>query len=237
MSSADNFQEHYSDLKNWDINSFGELKSSTKRYFFKLLKKTKKELPPNSNVLEIGFGNGSFLEYSKQRSWNINGTEVNLGLVEIAAKKGFLTSQTSNLNLFQDNSFDLVVALDVLEHIEQEQILHFLMEVKRVLKTDGVFLARFPSGDSPFGLATQNGDITHIMTIGTGKIKHFVNYLNVKLVYAGADVELIFRSNPFSTVRNIFGFFAKMLINFFIYLIFHRKNFCSTNLVMIFKKE
>lgn len=33
-----------------------------------------------------------------------------------------------------------------------------------------VFLARFPNGDSTIGMRNQNGDITHVNAISTGKI-------------------------------------------------------------------
>jgi len=45
----------------------------------------------------------------------------------------------------EDNSFDCVVAVEVLEHVEED--LNFITEVRRVLKPNGVFLMTTPNGD------------------------------------------------------------------------------------------
>lgn len=44
-----------------------------------------------------------------------------------------------------DNSFDCVVAVEVLEHVEQDDL--FVKEVNRVLKPGGLFLMTTPNGD------------------------------------------------------------------------------------------
>lgn len=44
-----------------------------------------------------------------------------------------------------DSSFDCVVAVEVLEHVEQDA--DFVSEVRRVLKPEGVFLMTTPNGD------------------------------------------------------------------------------------------
>jgi cyclopropane fatty-acyl-phospholipid synthase-like methyltransferase len=67
-------------------------------------------------------------------------------LVEIAKQNGFNVLQTYNLECFAENMFDLVAAFDVLEHIPQDKLLDFLTQIKRILKNDGVFIARFPNG-------------------------------------------------------------------------------------------
>ncbi len=46
---------------------------------------------------------------------------------------------------FEDNTFQCVVAVEVLEHVEEDEM--FLSEVYRVLKPGGVFLMTTPNGD------------------------------------------------------------------------------------------
>jgi SAM-dependent methyltransferase len=47
---------------------------------------------------------------------------------------------------FADNSFDMISALAVLEHIEPEALISLFSEIKRVLKPGGLFVATMPSG-------------------------------------------------------------------------------------------
>ena len=53
------------------------------------------------------------------------------------------------LKIIGDGSLHIVVAFDVLEHIPQEKLLHFLCEVNRVLRVGGFFIARFPQMEIP----------------------------------------------------------------------------------------
>lgn len=46
---------------------------------------------------------------------------------------------------FETGQFDRIVAIDVLEHLENDQ--PFLCELKRVLKTDGLAIVTVPNGD------------------------------------------------------------------------------------------
>jgi len=58
--------------------------------------------------------------------------------------------------------FDVIVVFDVLEHLTLEEILIFLDRAKQLLVTGGVIIARVPNCASPYGLAYQNGDFTHL---------------------------------------------------------------------------
>jgi 2-polyprenyl-3-methyl-5-hydroxy-6-metoxy-1,4-benzoquinol methylase len=231
------YNEDYLNWKGWNNKSFATLRKSRYRYFAKELTRTKTNFSKGSKVLEIGFGNGKFLQYAKLNGWDIYGTEANVDLVNLAKDRGFNAFCVDNLNQFDSDFFDLVVAFDVLEHIPQDQILYFLNDVKRVIKSGGVFIARFPNGDSPFGLSSQHGDITHVTTIGSNKIKYFCKKIGVELVYSGGEAEVIIGRNPISVIRRFIGFYLKMIINFSYYIFyFQRISFCSRNLVMIFRK-
>jgi len=75
-----NYGKNYDEWKGWDKTEFGELTKNESRQFDKILNKS--TLYPfkntNLNALEIGFGNGSFLQYARLNKWNIVGTEVGI---------------------------------------------------------------------------------------------------------------------------------------------------------------
>jgi len=233
------YGQSYLTWKMWG-SEFGKLSKFEAHYFSKEISRANRAFPKNAKVLEIGFGNGSFLRYAAERNWDVSGTELNNDLVQIANQKGFNTFNTSDLTMFKNDAFDLVIAFDVLEHISQEHLLSFILEIKRVLKNDGVLIARFPNGDSPFGLSNQNGDVTHVTAIGSGKINYFATTSNMELIFSGGETEPILGGSTLYFIRQMIVWPIKKAMNLFVNLAFFpRKNiaFFSINLIMILKAK
>ncbi|WP_291850188.1 class I SAM-dependent methyltransferase [Bradyrhizobium sp.] len=233
------YGDAYRAWKSWDDDEFGKLTKTDSAYFTAEIRRTNCKFPQNSKVLEIGFGNGAFLKYANERKWDVLGTEINEALVKTAQACGFSAVYTDNLSAFKDDSFDLVVAFDVLEHIPQAELPDMILEIKRILKSDRFFIARFPNGDSPFGLVYQNGDVTHVTTIGSGKLRYFAARTNMKVVFAGGAAEPILGSNFHHFLHRMVALPIKKTINLFSNLVFFpgaNVAFCSSNLTMICQK-
>ena len=102
------------------------------------------------------------MAYARSQQWQVTGTELNPHLALRGKAMGLDVHQMQDLTQWADGSFDLVVAFDVLEHVPPAEALAFLRALLRVLKPGGCVLLRFPNADSPFGLAHQNADVTHL---------------------------------------------------------------------------
>jgi len=119
----------------------------------------KKFLKDNKNqILEIGCGTGGNLPILK--NW---GRVVGLDCSELALKfcreRGFndlVLGKAENTD-FPDKFFDLVVALDVLEHIKDDE--QALRESNRVLKEGGYLLATVPA--YPFLWSEHDEALSH----------------------------------------------------------------------------
>jgi SAM-dependent methyltransferase len=235
---GERYGEDYLSWKKWEDPEFGNLKKHQFTYFAAEIAKTKRSFNKNSKVLEIGFGNGNFLKFAEKQDWRVVGTEVNERLVQSALSAGYNALHADNLKEFEDNTFDLIVAFDVLEHLAQEEIAMMLSEINRILKNDGCFVARFPNGDSPFGLINQNGDATHITSIGSAKVRYLANQVNMEVVFVGGEALPILRTSFRHFMHRIVAVPIQKLINRIINLIFFPGGnvaFCSLNLVMVFK--
>ena len=235
----DQYGDGYLRWKSWGAQSFGELSRSDASYFAAEISRTKNRFPKGAKVLEIGFGNGSFLAYAKGKGWAVFGTEVNSNLVQIGTEFGFNVSHSEDLSFFPDGAFDLVVAFDVLEHIPQDTLLIFLLEIRRILKSGGFFIAKFPNGDSPFSLPYQNGDVTHTTVIGTGKVRYFAEKANMELVFVGGEAQPIIGTSFNFFIYRIITLPIKMLINVFVRMIFlhgAKIAFCSSNSTLIYRR-
>jgi len=98
-----------------------------------------------ADYLDIGCGLGSFLEAGEQRGLNAIGVDVGEYPVEYCRERG-LQAQVGSLTEtgFEDESFDLVTASNVLEHIPRTEA--GLFEVRRILRPGGVFAFIIPNG-------------------------------------------------------------------------------------------
>lgn len=117
----------------------------------------------DADLLEIGFGSGSFLAWARSKNARIAGTEINETLLNAARSFGVEILPASFDDVAQANAarFDTVVAFDVFEHFSIAEILTRLAALQIMLKPGGALILRFPNAQSPFGLAPQNGDPTH----------------------------------------------------------------------------
>lgn len=224
--------QNYIEWKNWNIENFASASFEERLYFKKLIKKF--ELGENLEVLEIGFGNGAFLDFAESIGWNISGVELNPSLVARAAQHGF-NVYPSLFEIPDINKYDLIIALDVIEHIEETQIPNFLKKTQDLLSSNGSLILRVPNGSSPLGLANQHGDITHVSVITEGKMNYFTKSIDLKIDYKGSDPYLIYNGKLLKTPSRILKRFLQVLIERMIRWIYspQSKGFLSANSVYL----
>jgi 2-polyprenyl-3-methyl-5-hydroxy-6-metoxy-1,4-benzoquinol methylase len=156
-SLNDQFYARYLDFK----SEWGNRHDAEHREYFDRIPALAK-LPRNANLLEIGFGDGQFLRWGRQAGHNMVGVEIIPELVARARADGipcFLGPLEPGA--LGERRFDAIIAFDVLEHLEIEQIIALVTNTRDHLDPTGFYLFRFPNAESPFGLGYQHGDITH----------------------------------------------------------------------------
>ncbi|MEP6718361.1 MAG: methyltransferase domain-containing protein [bacterium] len=94
-----------------------------------------------SDVLDLGCGAG-MLALLKRKGVTLTGVDLSAECAMAALRNGYDATFSARLSSlpFADASFDYVVSLDVMGHIEAEEKDAMLAEVKRVLRPDGVTL-------------------------------------------------------------------------------------------------
>lgn len=76
-------------------------------------------LAPSRSLLEVGCGNGQFLDQARRMGWSVYGTELSVAQVEHCRKRG-LDVELGDLQaqgLFRGRTFGAVVLIEVLEHL------------------------------------------------------------------------------------------------------------------------
>lgn len=98
----------------------------------------------NLDVLDVGCGAGNMIHHLA-RLGRVQGIEVDARPVRIAQARGYdvrLGDATQKIP-FPDVSFDLVTALDVIEHVDADE--KILQEARRVLRPGGHLLITTPA--------------------------------------------------------------------------------------------
>ncbi len=112
-------------------------------------------LPLNSSVLDIGCGNGKNMNYGSQRHTMI-GLEYSKALTEICHTHNLNVVQGSASSLpFKDNSFDAIIMIAVIHHINPTEHIKVLQEIQRVLKPDGKCLITNWAVEQPINARRQ----------------------------------------------------------------------------------
>lgn len=96
-------------------------------------------------VLDVGVGTGKILEELKQLNWQVFGVDIDQQ-AQLHSRKRRIDLKIADVSQslpFKDNYFDAVLALDVLEHIKNDNLA--LIEIKRVVKPNGIILISVPA--------------------------------------------------------------------------------------------
>jgi SAM-dependent methyltransferase len=94
-------------------------------------------------AIEIGASGGGNCRTLREFGWDVLATEYLEEGVEIARQRGFNAIQADARDLpLPSESFDLLVAFDVLEHIDEDD--QAAAEIRRVLKPGGTALIAVP---------------------------------------------------------------------------------------------
>ncbi|MCD4722742.1 MAG: class I SAM-dependent methyltransferase [Desulfobacula sp.] len=144
----------------------------------------------NDNILEIGFGEGLFLEWTRKSGFNITGVEINRDFYDLAKEQGHNVYLGDVKDIFggSKKKYNGIFLFDVLEHLTLEEISNLFDFFQTILEKKGSILARFPNGGSPFGRFLQHSDATHVTALTGSKIQDIVQLsgLEVKGIYNGA---------------------------------------------------
>ena len=102
-------------------------------------------VPKGSRVLDLGCGDGAMLAYLQAtRGCSGYGVEIDDANVQACVQRGVNVIQLNldeGLNLFEDQSFDVVLQIDTLQHLRNAEVM--LRETARVGRTGVVAFPNF----------------------------------------------------------------------------------------------
>ena len=120
----------------------------------------------NIQILDLGCGEGAFIYYLSQAGYNnVYGVDASAEQVALAHACGISQVEQLDINDYLstagDESADVVLLMDVLEHFQRQELFDILDEVLRILRPGGEIIAHVPNASGIFGMQVLYGDLTH----------------------------------------------------------------------------
>jgi SAM-dependent methyltransferase len=192
-------------------------------------------------VGELGYGNGAFAGWVRKEGGRWVGREAIPELQQCAAEAGFevIASEADFSNACGPGKLDLMVAFDVIEHLELDAIRSFLSEAKEALRPGGLLLVRLPSGDSPFSDAIYRGDLTHRTLLGSNAIRQLAMEAGLEVCQVRSPTLPLWGLGPLRAARRMavrlmqavaFSFIRHVLMG-------HGSAVLSPNMIVVLRKE
>lgn len=180
IPTAEELVKHYEQYSRANIIS-----PITLKRYEQLLEKFEPYRKTN-NIIDVGCGDGFFLQVAKQKGWNVYGTEFTEKAVEVCSAKGISMKQgpldNANYNGIQ---FDVVTSFEVIEHINNpnEEITKFYS----LLRKGGIVYATTPNFNS----------ISRTLLKGTWSVIEYPEHLSY---YTASTIKKLFAKHGFRTL-------------------------------------
>jgi SAM-dependent methyltransferase len=153
---------------------------SSEKHFAEAACSSYQELKPFVNgssgkVLDVGCGMGFALEGLRRAGFSdLRGFDSDAAQVKSATARGLnvdLVQPEDSLSYIESHSpFDLILSIDVLEHIPTPALMPLLMTISRSLKPNGKFICRVPNCDSVVATRYRYNDWTHCTQFGDASL-------------------------------------------------------------------
>jgi len=118
----------------------------------------------DARILDVGCGPGFLLRYFSQRGYTrLSG--VDLSPEQISAARQYCSDVTlgNAIDYLQRHpaGFDLILAIDIIEHLRKDEVLEFLAATHSALAPGGRLIVQTPNCASPWGIVQRHSDFTH----------------------------------------------------------------------------
>lgn len=100
-------------------------------------------------LLDIGFGDGSFLYFMKEGGWDVTGVDFNEKVVELVGRNLGINTVAGQLEEahFPDSAFDVVTLWGVLEHVQSPR--RTIEEISRITRDQALLVIYTQNASAP----------------------------------------------------------------------------------------
>jgi len=118
----------------------------------------------DARIADLACGGGNLLYFFKQRGYtNLAGVDISPEQVRLARQVVADVVEGSVLDFLAARPclFDLMTGLDIVEHLEKDEVMRFLDGCYAALKPGGRLVLQTPNAEGPWGSSIRYSDFTH----------------------------------------------------------------------------
>ena len=129
------------------------------------------KMPSNSKILDLGSASGGNTVFMRALGFEVTSVELTDVGISIQELKGLSPIKADARELpFPNSSFDLVVCLDVIEHIEEHEVV--LNEIHRITRVGGHILLSVP--EDPTMWSDHDRAVNHVRRYTSFQLREVV---------------------------------------------------------------
>jgi len=160
--------EHYVNARHQSLSPVSIEGLKPRSYFLNKIIHDHFSTDKNSSILDLGCGHGALVYFARLAGYrNITGVDCSPQQVAEAERLGIegvhFGDIFDTLRFLPNESHDILITFDVIEHFTKDELLPFTDEVHRILHKGGKWIIHTPNGESPFEGRMRYGDFTHEM--------------------------------------------------------------------------
>jgi 2-polyprenyl-3-methyl-5-hydroxy-6-metoxy-1,4-benzoquinol methylase len=142
---AESIYQHYNSDQSSRIQYYLDVEIADRRTFNQILDLAEQLVPRRGALLDIGPNIGTCLALARERGWNISGVEINAEAARYCREQRGLNVIAGALDAhtYPDNSFDIVLMGDVIEHLRAP--IDLMHVVGHILKPGGAVIISTPN--------------------------------------------------------------------------------------------
>ena len=188
--------DHYisTDQAGRNIRLEDGLRISNYPYYRKLIET---HLPEQNDIAiaDIACGHGALVFCLNELGYsNVKGVDISPEQVDLAHKLGITDVESQDMNTFlsaNENAFDVVFLMDILEHLEKAELFDLLERVRNALRKGGIVIIHIPNAEGLFGLRMRYGDLTHENCFTPGSIRQALSVFGFQNILCFEDKPVV----------------------------------------------
>ncbi len=159
-----------------------------------------------ARIVDLGCGDGILLHFLARAGYqDIVGLEQSAEQIARARRLGLRQVQQGDIQGFLDDtpdaSVDVVLLMDVLEHLRRDELFSTLDGVFRVLRPGGECLAHLPNAEGIAGMRIRYGDFTHEQAFTARSARQVFRAIGFRQVRCFEDRPVV--HGPVSLLRRV----------------------------------
>ncbi len=217
------------------------------RFFLNILKKYNVKNNIKTKVLDIGCGYGFFVKLLNENNFDAYGLDISKQSTYFAKNnlnlKNIINNDFSE-KIFEDNYFDFIIALNLLEHVPDPK--YILKIINKKIKKDGKLIIRIPNmsfhynfkflikiiHNKKYSLIATNPPV-HLYGYSLRNLKKLIEDNNFKVIQTGPSMLGLSKRKYF--IKNIFIVLSNLIFKSIFIFTFNKVNI-SPSIYVVSKK-